>query len=258
MLNTNASNNPSVAQQLIGLSFDEIVAFVEQHKQVIAQRDNALSDAKALNEKLTYELSSLRRSKYGQKSESMNVEQVDLFEESRLGDIAAVEAELEAMQASVTVPAYERKSPKGRAPIPAHLPRTDIHHEVESTTCGCGHELKRVGEDITEKLDIVPVTYRVERHIRGKWACAHCQTLVQAPVPAHVIDKGLPTAGLIAHVVVSKLEDHVPLYRYEKISARSGCEIPRSTQAEWIGKTGVALLPLVMALKEDVFKCRVL
>ena len=141
MLNTNASNNPSVAQQLIGLSFDEIVAVVEQHKEVIAQRDNALSDAKALNEKLTYELSSLRRSKYGKKSESMNVEQVDLFEESRLGDIAAVEAELEAMQASVTVPAYERKSPKGRAPIPAHLPRTDIHHEVESTTCGCGHEL---------------------------------------------------------------------------------------------------------------------
>jgi hypothetical protein len=80
MLNTNASNNPSVAQQLIGLIFDEIVAVVEQHKQVIAQRDNALSDAKALNEKLTYELSSLRRSKYGQKSESMNVEQVELFE----------------------------------------------------------------------------------------------------------------------------------------------------------------------------------
>ena len=74
MLNTNASNNPSVAQQLQGLSFDEIVAIVEQHKEVIAQRDNALSDAKALNEKLTYELSALRRSKYGQKSESMNVE----------------------------------------------------------------------------------------------------------------------------------------------------------------------------------------
>ena len=272
MLNTNASNTPSVAQQLQGLSIDEIVARFEQkdqaiaqrdqviaqRDQVIAQRDHALSDAKALNEKLTYELSSLRRSKYGKKSESMNVEQVELFEESRLGDIAAVEAELEAMQASVTVPAYERKSPKGRAPIPAHLPRTDIHHEVESTTCGCGHELKRVGEDVTEKLDIVPVTYRVERHIRGKWACAHCQTLVQAPVPAHVIDKGLPTAGLIAHVVVSKLEDHVPLYRYEKISARSGYEIPRSTQAEWIGKTGVALLPLVTALKEDIFKCRVL
>ena len=129
---------------------------------------------------------------------------------------------------------------------------------MEFTTCGCGHELKRVGEDITEKLDIVPVTYRVELLIRGKWACVHCQTLIQAPVPAHVIYKWLPTAGLIAHVVASTLEDHVLLYRYEKISARSSYEIPRSTQAEWIGKTGVALLPLVMALKEDIFKCRVL
>ena len=123
MLNTNSSQAPSIAQQLQGLCFDDIVTVFEQHKllltqrdQVIAQRDNALHDAKALNAKFTYELSSLRRSKYGKKSESMNVEQVDLFEESRLGDIAAVEAELEAMQASVTVPAYEGKSPKGRAP----------------------------------------------------------------------------------------------------------------------------------------------
>jgi len=258
MLNANSSNTASIAQQLVGLSFDEIVAKFEQQHQVIAQKDEVIKSSQQLNEKLTFELAYLKRLKFGKKSEGMGQEQVELFEEARLADIAAVEAELEAMHTSVEIPAYKRKSPTGRTPLPAHLPRTEIHHEVESTTCGCGHKLKRIGEDVSEKLDIVPSTLRVERHIRGKWACAHCQTLVQAPMPAHVIDKGLPTAGLIAHVVVAKLNDHLPHYRQEKIFGRSGYEIPRSTLSEWTGRAGVALMPLVEALKEDVFKHRVL
>ena len=272
MLNANTSNEQSIAEQLIGLSFDEIVARFDQQNriiadhaqvivkqvQVIAQTSDELHNSKILNEKLSFELAYLRRQKFGKKSESMSAEQVELFEEARLADIAAVEAQIEAMPQSVEVPAHKRRVHPGRTPLPANLPRTDIYHEVENTTCGCGSELKRIGADITEKLDIVPCTFRVERHIRGKWACAHCQTLVQAPVPASVIDKGLPTAALMAHVVVTKLNDHVPHYRQEKIFGRSGYEIPRSTLSEWTGRVGFALMPLVQALKEEIFKYGVL
>ena len=99
--------------------------------------------------------------------------------------------------------------------------------------CGCA--LKRIGEDVSEKLDYTPGVFTVERHVRGKWVCAHCETLTQAPVPAHVIDKGIPTAGLLAHVLVSKHGDHLPLYRQERIFARAGLAIPRSTLGQWVG-----------------------
>ena len=95
-----------------------------------------------------------------------------------------------------------------RSPLPTHLPRVEVRHEPEHTMCGCGSELKRIGEDVSEKLDYTPGVFHVERHIRGKWACAQCQTLIQAPVPAQVIDKGIPTAGLLAQVLVAKYADH--------------------------------------------------
>ena len=88
--------------------------------------------------------------------------------------------------------------------------------------------MKRIGEDIAEKLDYVPGVFTVERHVRGKWACAKCETIVQAPVAPHVIDKGIPTTGLLAQVLVAKYADHLPLYRQEGIYARAGLAIPRS------------------------------
>ncbi len=97
----------------------------------------------------------------------------------------------------------------------------------------------------------------VEQHVRGKWACRQCETLIQAPVPAQVIDKGIPTEGLLAHVMVAKFADHLPLYRQEKIFGRAGLAIPRSTLAQWVGQTGVQLQPLVDALREAVLAQRV-
>ena len=113
---------------------------------------------------------------------------------------------------------------------------TDIHHEPDSTTCTCGCQLKRIGEDVAEKLDYVPGVFSVERHIRGKWACTQCETLTQAPVDAHVIDKGIPTTGLLAQVLVAKFADHLPLYRQEAIFGRAGLAIPRSTLGAWVGQ----------------------
>jgi len=137
----------------------------------------------------------------------------------------------------------------------------DQHHEPESTTCttaGCGCTLKRIGEDVSEKLDYTPGLFTVERHIRGKWACAQCQSLIQAPVPAQIIDKGIPTAGLLAQVLVAKYADHLPLYRQEGIFARAGLALPRSTLGAWVGQCGVQLQPLVDALRQEVLSCPVL
>lgn len=113
----------------------------------------------------------------------------------------------------------------------------------------------RVGcqlQRISEKLDYTPGVFTVEQHVRGKWVSRQCETLIQAPVPAQVIDRGILTAGLLAHVMVAKFSDHLPLYRQEKIFARAGLAIPRSTLAQWVGQTGVQLQPLVDALREAV------
>ncbi len=112
--------------------------------------------------------------------------------------------------------------------------------------------LKRIGEDVAEKLDYAPGLFTVERHIRGKWVCTQCETLIQAPVPAHVIDKGLPTTGLLAQVLVAKYADHLPLYRQETIFERAGMSLSRSTLAQWVGACGVELQPLVDALKAEM------
>ena len=263
MLSANTSNNPSVAQQLKGLSFDEIVARFEQkdqaiaqRDQVIAQKDNALFDAKALNEKLIHELSYLNRKRYGKQSESLGGSvQAQLFEAARIEDIAAVEAEIERLFPAISVPSHVRRVAK-RQQLPEHLPRVDIHHEVEASVCG--HELTRIGESVTEILNYIPGTFTVDRHIRGKWACAHCKTLVQAPVPAQVIDKGLPSASLMAHAMVSKYHDHLPVYRLEQVYGRAGYPIAQSTLSGWLGNGGAQLMPLVEAFKEIILKCQVL
>ena len=127
-----------------------------------------------------------------------------------------------------------------------------IYHEPDNTQGPCGCQLQRIGEDVSEKLDYTPGVFIVEQHVRGKWVCRECEMLTQAPVPAQVIDKGIPTAGLLAHVMVAKFADHLPLYRQEKILGRAGPAIARSTLAQWVGQTGVQLQPLVDALRETV------
>ena len=183
-------------------------------------------------------------------------EQASLLDDLLDTDIAAIEAELAALQPAPTS-SEARQKPK-RAPLPAQFPRTLIHHEPDNTQCTCGCALKRIGEDVSEKLDYTPGVFTVERHIRGKWVCDQCETLTQAPVPAHVIDKGIPTAGLLAQVMIAKFADHLPLYRQEKIFGRAGLSIPRSTLAQWVGACGVQLQPLVDALRDVVLQHNVI
>jgi len=209
-------------------------------------------------DKLTFEIAQLKRLKFDRTSERLNSEQRLLFEESVDADIAALDEQLAELQATLPPKSEpEKKIPK-RTALPATLPRREIAHEPENTTCACGCAMKRVGEDVTEKLDYTPGVFSVERHIRGKWACAACRTLVQAPVPAAVIDKGIPTARLLAQVLVAKHADHLPLYRQEAIFTRAGMAIARSTLAAWVGQCGVRLEPLAEALKTELLQCQVL
>jgi transposase len=163
----------------------------------------------ALLDKLTHENALLKRMKFAAQSERFNPEQKSLLEDEIEADLAAVATEIEALQPPQPSESEGEKQPK-RLPLPTHLPRREIHHEPESTTCQCGCQMKRIGEDVAEKLDYVPGVFSVERHIRGKWVCAQCETITLAPVEAHVIDKGIPTTGLLAQVLVAKFADHLP------------------------------------------------
>jgi len=234
--------------QLARMNADELREFAARLITEIADTRREVSLKQIKIDQLTHEMAILKRWKFAARSEQLQGEQRHLFDETVEADLEAIELELTALQR-----AEERAAPKQqprRAPLPAHLPRTEIRHEPESTVCACGCALKRIGEDVSEKLDYVPGVFSVERHVRGKWACTRCQTLTQAPVPAHVIDKGIPTAGLLAQVLVAKYLDHQPLYRQEGIFGRAGLAIPRSTLAQWVGMCGVQLQPLADALRQ--------
>ena len=196
---------------------------------------------------LTFELAYYKRIRFANKSEQFSLEQRELFEESWNTDTSALEAEVEQL-ASTQQPKRERA---GRQPLPDHLPRIEHRHEPESCTCGqCGKDLVKIGEDISEQLDVEPARFFVHRHIRPQYACRACETVSAAPIPPAVIDGGMAAPGLLTWVMVSKFMDHLPLYRLEQIAARSGVTLSRSTLAEWVGRIGVALQPLADRLAE--------
>ncbi|CAB3808279.1 IS66 family transposase [Pararobbsia alpina] len=241
---------------LNSLNADQLRELAAQLMMQVAEKDGEIRFKDTRIAQLTHEMAVLKRLKFAARSEKFDSEQQSLLDEAIDADIVAIEHELEALSSRPKAQSAENK-PR-RTPLPANLPRIDIAHEPESSTCTCGCELKRIGEDVSEKLDYTPGVFTVERHVRGKWVCAKCETLIQAPVPAQVIDKGIPTAGLLAQVLVSKYGDHVPLYRQERIFERAGLAIPRSTLGQWIGQCGVQLQPLVDALRQAILAHRVL
>ena len=251
--NLNAEQLRTLAQELIA----KLARQSQQHAVAIAAKDSDIQYRQAKIDKLTHELATLKRWRFGRSSELLNATQISLLDETIETDIAAIEEELKALAPPAKTQDAPRQQPK-RAALPAGLPRVAIHHEPDASTCACGCQLKRIGEDVSEKLDYTPGVFTVEQHIRGKWVCAQCETLIQAPVPAQIIDKGIPTAGLLAQVLVAKYSDHLPLYRQERIFGRAGVEIPRSTLAQWVGICGVQLQPLVDALKDDILSHSVL
>jgi len=152
-------------------------------------------------EQLSHEIAILKRHKFARRSEQISPAQGSLLDDLLNTDLEAIEAELNALRPAPTSD-ETRQKPK-RAPLPPQFPRTIIRHEPANTRCVCGCQFQRIGEDVSEKLDYTPGVFTVKQHVRGKWACRQCETLIQAPVPAQVIDKGISTAGLLAHVLVA-------------------------------------------------------
>jgi transposase len=190
-------------------------------------------------EKLKHQLAGQNRHRFGVRSESLD--QLNLtFEE----DEAIAEAASEQTQPET--PSAEDKPPRqhSRKPLPAHL---DRHEEVLSPgedCTRCGGKLKTLGEDITEELEYVPGRFVVNRIVRPRKACACCEAIVQSPLPSRPIERGRPGPGLLAHVLVSKYADHLPLYRQSQIYAREGVDLDRSTMADWVGRSTALLEPL--------------
>jgi transposase len=252
----NATHLDQLNAQQLRETVVSLIETMASQSAVIERKDREIAFKQAVIDKITHEMAVLKRLKFAAKSEAFSTEQRSLLDETIDADMEALQRKLDAL-----VPPVEddndKQKPK-RQPLPGNLPRREIRHEPESTTCACGCQLRRIGEDVAEKLDYQPGVFTVERHIRGKWVCAQCETLIQAPVPAHVIDKGLPTTGLLAQVLVAKYADHLPLYRQEAIFGRAGLVLPRSTLAQWVGACGAQLQPLVDALRDELLKHSVL
>jgi transposase len=225
-----------------------------EHQERIATHQQLLRREIEI-EHLKLLLSQLRRMQFGRKSEKLErqIEQLEL----RLEDLQQAEA------AEQTTPAAESASPEptqpmgkakpARRPLPEHLPRHTQTHVPKNAACpDCGGELRKLGEDVSEVLEYVPDSFKVIRHVRPKLSCQHCERIVQAPAPSRPIARGLAGPGLLAHVLVSKYADHLPLYRQCEIYERQGIELERSTLADWVGGTSALLDPLVEALRRYV------
>ena len=193
----------------------------------------------------------MKRWRFGSSAESLDTStQTVLFDAILADTTLEYAAAKEANKPPPAAPAVKGKSV--RQALPVNLPRVDRHYDIGATHCACGQAFKRIGEEVSEQLDCVPAQFFVLRHIRGKYACACCQTIQAAPMPAQMIDKGIPAAGLLAQVAIAKIDDHLPLYRQTEIYARSGVHIPRSSMAQWLGICGVRLEPLAAALKDFI------
>jgi transposase len=198
-------------------------------------------------EMLKVQLARLRRMKFGQSSERLTLlaDQLELT----LEDLEAEHAHAACVVAGDVPPAASQalgRKPR-REPLPDHLPRQEVIHPApEADGCtACGGKMSALGEDVTEVLEYVPARFQVVRHIRPKLACQRCDAISQAPAPLLPVPRGRAGPGLLAHVVVSKFADHLPLYRQSQIYAREGVELSRSTLADWLGQVSWLLQPLV-------------
>src|SRR3984893_10432931 len=229
-------------------------AELESHRQILSEQSRELRSSSEQIEHLKLVIEKLKRRMFGVKSEKMvlQLEQLELH----LEELESTQAEMEAAVERVT-PAEEPKARPRRKPLPEHLPREVVTHAFHGDSCpDCGGQLRQFGEDVAEQLEYIPDSFKVIRHVRPKFACNGCDRVVEAPAPSRPIERGLAGPGLLAHVLVSKFSDHLPLYRQSQIYARQGVEIPRSTLVGWVGAASDLLGPLVGAIQKHVLTGR--
>ena len=219
-----------------------------QREQQLQQRESEIATLKLL-------LSQLRRMQFGRKSEKLErqIEQLELRLEDLQQAQAAEQKTPSALSSSPESSPSIAPAKPARRPLPEHLPRETQTHMPKHSACpDCGGELRKLSEDVSEMLEYVPESFRVIRYVRPKLSCQRCERIVQAPAPSRPIARGLAGPGLLAHVLVSKYADHLPLYRQCEIYKRQGIELERSTLADWVGGSSALLDPLVEALRRYV------
>ncbi len=243
-----AQREASAAQEAelaaLEAEFDILRSQLAERGKELRSRDEQIERLKLMVEKL-------RHKAFGRKSEKIvaQLEQLELGLEELEVEQAAGEA-----IAEVVAPLPESAVRPGRKPLPEHLHREVVMHELNNNCCAaCGGELRKFGEDTSEQIEYIPESFKVLRHVRPKFACANCDHVVTAPAPSRAIERGLAGPALLAHVLVSKYCDHLPLYRQSEIYARQGVELGRSTLANWVGASSEMLSPLLHALGRHVF-----
>jgi transposase len=229
----------------------EAHALIERLTARLAEKDAALSHRDEEIERLERILDKYIRRQYGRSSEKLPPEQMALGLEDLEAGIAAAKAKAESQGATLKASRSGRHGVK-RGDLPDHLPRVEIIIEPETKACPCcGGALHVIGEDESERLDVIPAQHRVLVTRRPKYGCRSCREGVsQAPAPPHIIEAGLPTEAMLAHVLVSKYADHLPLYRQHQILERQGIRIDRSCLADWVGRSAFALKPVVARMLE--------
>jgi transposase len=200
---------------------------------------------RARNERLVQIIKEMQRHRFGRRAETLPEDQMLLALEEVEQTEAGAAAETEAKSAAEREKAAKKRR-TNRGALPGHLPRIETIVDTDEKTCPCcTGALHQIGEDVSERLDIVPAQFRVLVTRRPKYACRACEgAVVQAPAPARLIEGGLPTEATVAHVLVSKYADHLPLYRQAQIYARQGIELDRSTLADWVGRAAFILRPV--------------
>ena len=214
---------------------------VDALKRIVGEMARDAVAARAEIEKLRFQLARFRRAEFGQSSEKVErtVAQLELAIETLEEDDAQRIAAMPAV-AEVIAAAAEQNAKPGRRALAEHLEREQIVHPGACACPRCGGVLRKIGADVTETLDYVPGRFKVIQHVREAFSCRACETVVQAPAPYHPISRGRAGAGLLAHIVVSKFDDHLPLYRQAEIYAREGVELETSTLSGWVGATAAA------------------
>ena len=250
-MDTNIVELPEDLDSLKDIIFDLQNTYIQLEDKVERLAKEKL-ELEGKIEYLRFQLMRSLKKQYGKTSERMETGQLELpfFDEA----IVENAEEIEIAEEEIAVAGYTRLK-QGRKALQAWLTRKQIIYDLpeEEKVCGCGHPLHKIGEDKSEQLEYVPATAKVIENIKYKYACRACEEGIKtAEAPKQIIPKGIATPGLLAHVMVSKFEDHLPLYRQERIMQRIGIDIPRSTFCNWVLKCGEAVLPLIMLSKEEL------
>ncbi len=257
-MNIELLNLPEDVDSLKYIIHAQSVSYKELHQAHI-NLESRYTQFQKQYESLEEQFRLFRANLYGQKSEksAYNQDQLHIFNEAE--EIAVVSAE-ENKAAEITVPEHTRNK-GGRRPLPQELPRVEVVHDLkeEDKVCDCGANLSRIGEESSEKLDIVPAKVQVIRHIRYKYACKSCEGVESeggavriAPVAPQLIPQGIATSGLLAYILVAKYQDALPLYRQEKIFERIGVDVSRATMANWAIQVGQKCEPLMDLLWREI------